>query len=255
MTDLFNMDDKSPEAEIATYLPGETAKYKTLEDLAKSRYEADRHIKNIEKENADLRSTNLQLRADNETKAKLEEYIDRLKATSADSTSTSTSTNRSTQDEQPFDPKQIESLVQSKIKEHEVSRTREQNVKAVTDALKERYGHNWQDALNKQTEELELDKTVINHLAETSPKAFFRTLGLDIAPKTDPFTAPPKNSPHFAPRPEAKRSWSFYKKMKEDQPSLYNNPKTQQQMHQDYLKLGKDFEDGDFLHYGQESAF
>jgi hypothetical protein len=255
MTDLFNMDDKSEEAEIRNYLPSETSKYKSVEDLAKGKYESDRHIKNLERENADLRASNLHLKDDNVTKAKLEEYLDKItKATSAGSPPASTSTTHAT-DDQPLSHEKLAPVVKKLLQEHEVSKTKEQNVRAVTDALKERFGQNWQEALNKQTEELGLDKSAINYLAETSPKAFFKTLGIDTPPKTDPFTAPPKNSPHFAPRVEVKRTWSFYKDLKKNSPDTYNNPRTQAQMHQDYMKLGKDFEDGDFLSMGQESAF
>jgi len=255
MTDLFNMDDKSEEAEISNYLPSETSKYKSVEDLAKGKYESDRHIKNLERENAELRASNLHLKDDNVTKAKLEEYLDRItKATSAGSLPASTSTTQAS-DDQPLDPDKLAPVVRKLLEEHEVSKTKEQNVKAVTEALKERFGPNWQDALNKQTEELRLDKNTVNYLAQTSPQALFRTLGIDTPPKTDPFTAPPKNSPHFAPRGEVKRTWSYYKDLKKNSPDTYRNPRTQAQMHQDYMKLGKDFEDGDFLSMGQESAF
>lgn len=251
MTDLFN-DDKS--TDFAAYLPGDQGRYKTVEDLAKGKYESDLHIKNIERENAELRQTNLSLREDNQTKAQLAEYIDRLtKAKTAQSQPALNDTNLSSKSE-PFNPKEIESLFDKRIKEYEITKTREQNAKSVVDVLKERYGHNYLDVLNKQTEELGLSKEAVNYLAETAPKAFFKTLGLDQAPITDPFQAPPRRTSQFTPKGEPTRSWSYYQDMKKNNPRAFNDPKIQQQMENDYMRLGKAFEDGDFLAYGQPSA-
>lgn len=252
MTDLFTQQDD--QSQIAAYIPGETNKYKNLEELAKGAYEKDRHIKNVERENAELRASNLKLLDDNKTKASLEDYIDQITKSAAGPLPTSEGTNPKPNDVQPFDPQQIESLVQSKIREHEVSKTREQNAKSVVEVLKERYGHNYLDVLNKQTEELGLSKDTVNYLAETAPKAFFKTLGLEQA-KTETFIAPPPRSPFFALKAKEEETWSYWQRMRKDNPTLYNNPKTQEQMMKAYQRLGSKFEDGDFLAYGQESAF
>lgn len=252
MTDLFTQDDKS---DIAAYIPGESNRYKTIEDLAKGKYESDTHIKRIEEENKQLRETNLQLREDNQTKAKLEEYLDRISSSTARTNPASDGTTNNQPGEQPFDLSQVESLFEKKWKEREVSKTKEQNVKLVTDALKERHGHNYLDVLNKQTEDLGLSKEAVNYLAENSPKALMKQLGLTEAPKADSFSPPPRQSALFSTKPSEKRTWSYYQKLRKDQPEIYRNPQTQVQMQKDYMTYGKEFEDGDFLYHGQDSAF
>src|SRR5215469_451365 len=137
MTDLFSSEDKS---DYSSYLPGEASRYKTIEDLAKGKQESDIHIKRIEQENADLRSSNLQLREDNNAKAKLEEYLDQI--TKAQSR-TLEGTNPKPADAQMFDPKQFEPHMRKYMQEYEATKTREQNSKTVVDALKERYGQNY----------------------------------------------------------------------------------------------------------------
>lgn len=253
MTDLFTNDDPS---QIAAYIPGETSKYKNLDELAKGAYEKDRHISTIEQENRELRASNLALREDNMTKAKLEEYVDQLtKSASANTRPTSDGTNLKPQDAQPFDPRQLEPMFDKRIKEYEASKTKEQNVKAVTDALRERYGSSYSEVLQKQTEELGLTKEAVTYLAETAPRAFFKTLGLDQAPQTETFETPPRRSVHFSPKVEPDRSWSYYEKLKETDPNIFRSPKIQEQMMKDYQRLGPKFEDGNFLAYGQQSAF
>jgi hypothetical protein len=253
MTDLFTNDDQS---QIAAYLPGENSKYKTLEELSKGAYEKDRHIGTLEQENRELRATNLLLKEDNMTKAKLEEYVDQLtKSASAGPRPTSDGTNLKPQDAQPLDLRQLEPLFDKRIKEYEASKTKEQNVKAVTDALKERYGHSYPEVLQKQTEELGLSKEAVNYLAETAPRAFFKTLGLDQAPAQIDNLSPPRRSVHFSPKVEPERTWSYYDDLQKKDPNTFRSPKIQEQMLKDYTRLGPKFEDGNFLAYGQQSAF
>jgi hypothetical protein len=253
MTDLFTNDDQS---QIAAYIPSETSKYKSLDELAKGAYEKDRHITTLEQENRELRSTNLLLKEDNMTKAKLEEYVDQLtKSASASARPTSDGTNPKPADVSPFDPRQLEPMFDKRIKEYEASKTKEQNVKAVTDALKERYGHSFPEVLQKQTEELGLTKEAVNYLAETAPRAFFRTLGLDQAPQKESFDTPPRKSVHFSPMAQPERTWAYYDDLQKKDPNTFRSPKIQEQMLKDYTRLGPKFEDGNFLAYGQQSAF
>lgn len=254
MTDLFQADDQS---QIAAYIPGENNKYKTLEDLTKGAYEKDRHISTIEQENRELRATNLSLRDDNMTKAKLEEYVDQLtKSAAAGSRPTSDGTNPKPQDAPAtFDPKQLEPMFDKRIKEYEASKTKEQNIRAVTDVLRERYGHSYPEVLEKQTEELGLTKEAVNYLAETAPRAFFKTLGLDQPAQAESFSTPPRRSAHFSPRVEPERTWSYYDDLQKKDPNTFRSPKIQEQMLKDYTRLGSKFEDGTFLAYGQGSAF
>jgi hypothetical protein len=253
MTDLFSNDDQS---QIAAYIPGEASKYKSLDELAKGAYEKDRHISTLEQENRELRSTNLVLKEDNMTKAKLEEYVDQLtKSASAGSRPTSDGTNPKPTDVSPFDPRQLEPMFDKRIKEYEASKTKEQNVKAVTDALRERYGHSFPEVLQKQTEELGLTKEAVNYLAETAPRAFFRTLGLDQPAQSETFETPPRRSVHFSPKVEPERTWSYYDDLQKKDPNTFRSPKIQEQMLKDYTRLGPKFEDGNFLAYGQQSAF
>jgi hypothetical protein len=253
LTDLFTNDDQS---KIAAYIPGEASKYKSLDELAKGAYEKDRHISNVERENAELRASNLALREDNMTKAKLEEYVDQLtKSASASSHPTSDGTNPKPSDAQPFDPRQLEPMFDKRIKEYEASKTKEQNVRAVTDALRERYGNSFSEVLQKQTEELGLTKEAVTYLAETAPRAFFKTLGLDQARAPETFETPPRRSVHFSPTVEPEHTWAYYEKLQKEKPDTFRSPKIQEQMLKDYTRLGSKFEDGNFLAYGQQSAF
>lgn len=43
------------------------------------------------------------------------------------------------------------------------------------------------------------------------------------------------------------KPWSFYEKMRKENPKEYKKPSTRQKMENDYAILGRAFEDGNFL--------
>jgi hypothetical protein len=147
-----------------------------------------------------------------------------------------------------IDQKQIESLVSSKIQEHELTKKQQENFNIVRSKLTERFGSNYQSVLREQSESLGLTDNDVNDLARKSPRAFFKTMGLDREETRESFQSPPRSSQrsdNFAPSTQ-KRTWSYYQKMRKENPEAYTSPKIQAQMHRDYVDQGRDFEDGDF---------
>lgn len=251
MTDLYDKPLTTEEKNYLAELVGEGKKFKTPEDLAKGKYEADLYIKDIIRQKDELRDDYLKLREESQARATLKELVDQL----SNPARPESSTTQANTAKPAIDQAAIDEIFGKKLKEHELSKTRENNAKMVADALKERYGQNYVEALNKQTEELGLTKEDVNYLAQSMPKALIKTLGLDKPPTTESYQAPPKTSSLFSPTGQQKRTWSYYQNMKKDQPNLYLSPKMQVQMHKDYESMGRDFEDGDFLTMGQSSAF
>lgn len=50
-----------------------------------------------------------------------------------------------------------------------------------------------------------------------------------------------------AEKAQKKRTWSYYEKMRKEDPDQYHNPMTRAQMLKDYQALGKDFQTGNFF--------
>ena len=254
MNDLLSDDNSQPsidpDKDYYSELVGEGKKYKDNKAFARSRVEADFHIKKIEQENEELRTMALKLREENIAKATFEDLIDRASKTKQQ---TETVTTQTEVKEKPFDPEQVKSLVSEEYQRLEFSRKQDANFKIVEDKLKERFGTNYKTILREQIDELGLTAEDINALARKSPNAFFKTMGLDQQSNQEQFQTPPRSqriSDNFKPNTQ-KRTWSYYKNLKKDNPSLYQNPKTQVQMQRDYVELGEAFEDGDFKAYGQ----
>lgn len=255
MTNLFdqpNLDDNPVKVDDSVNylneLVGEGKKFKTVEDLAKGKALADGYVDHLKSRLDEMRGDYTRLREEQAARAKLEDLLDQI---NTGRTQQKTETHQEPdvkQQQMPFDPKEMESLVQSKILEHESSKKQQDNYNLVRNKLQERLGDNYQAVLKEQTENLGLTEAFVNDLARNHPQVLFKTLGLDTIPNREGFMSPPRSntrSDSFKPNVQ-KRSWSYYQKMKRDDPKKYRDSQTHVQMWKDHIELGKEFEDGDF---------
>lgn len=214
------------------------------EKIGKAKEDSDNYIKILESKMDEIREYNKQLREDNMAKASLEDLIDQQQRTRQLASS-----------EQPLakevreptvDHQKLESLVESLFERRTVQSKEQDNFKFAENKLKEHYGDAYSQVLKQHSDELGLTAEDIDSMARKNPKLLFRTLGLDQK-QEDSFSPPPRSnqSSTFKPTTE-KRTWSYYQKLKKDNPNLYHDKKINAQMIEDYTKYGKDFEDGDF---------
>ncbi len=250
---LFEVDPNQidPTKDYLQELVGEGKKFKTPQDLARGKYEADNYVKTLTIKLDEMRADYQKLDADYKARAKLEELIDQLDK----SKQPITSNNEPVKDVQKpeIDPKQIETLVDTQIKRNKLLEKEAENFKQVKDKLRERFGSNYQSSLSEQIDSLGLTVDDMNALAKKSPTAFFKTLGLDQPQQTDQFQTPPRTSQRndsFAPKGGPERTWSYYQDLKKKDRNLYYDPKTNIQMVKDHERLGERFEDGDFHRFG-----
>ena len=232
-------------------LVGENKKFKTVQDLARGKYEADLTIELRNRREDQLRQDYLQLKADYEARAKLEDLIDQYKTPQQSSNDSTLKVNDDKQP--PYNPDEIKNFTKQAVQEIEQERKRDTNFNLVKEQLTERFGEDYKTVLSKQAKDLNLSADYIDDLARRSPTAFFKTMGLDQT-STENFQTPPRNSQrsdNFKPTAAKKRTWNYYQEMKKAQPDLYRDPKTAVQMVRDYEELGTAFEDGDFAVFGR----
>jgi len=234
-----------PNKNYLAELVGEGKKFKTQEDLARGKAESDAYIKILEKRSDELRNDYLKLRDDYSSRAKLEEVVDQL-TKSQQQFERKPDTNVDVNNKPVIDPKELESLVSSKIQEHELTKRQQENFNTVRTRLQERYGNSYQTVLKQHIDTLGLTEDFVNDLARKHPTVLFKTLGIDPPNPTESFQPPVRSSQGFVPSAPKERTWAYYQEIKKNDPKLYANPKTTVQMHEDYLRLGNAFEDGDF---------
>lgn len=226
-------------------LVGEGKKFKTNEDLARGKAEADLYIQTVNRRADELRQDYLKLRDEANAQAKLQELIDRLENSNNRQPPQLPEDNL---ERQPtFDPNKLDSLIEEKILKTEAARKATTNYNQVQTKLKEQFGNNYQSILQEQMNKLDLTIEDINSLARKSPTAFFNTLGLNQSQQESLLT-PPRSSQStgFKPQSKEKRTWSYYENLRKANPKLYYDPKIANQMHDDAIALGQEFQDGDF---------
>src|SRR5882672_6735727 len=248
--DLFQPNDEiivDPNKNYLADYVGEGKKFKTPEDLAKSKFHADTYIPILEKRLDQERTERLELKKEFETRAKLEELITQLTKTQATTTQPITQESKVEPQVLPpvLDANKLDELMSTKINQWDHEKRQVANVSEVRGKLKERFGSNFQDALKAKADELGVSPTFLNNLAKDHPQVLYKTLGLDQKVQAVNLNVP-HTTQRFAPQGEQKRTWDYYQKMKKEQPEVYNNPRTALQMQRDAIELGDAFKDGDF---------
>lgn len=227
-------------------LVGEGKKFKTVEDLARGKAEADMYIEHFKKSQDELRSDYQRLREEYNAGPTLKELIDQLKNQKQSDNDITQIVNEDKS--AALDLAKIEELVQAKIQATKQQEKEEANYNSVQAKLLETYGPNYAQTLKQQVSQLGLTADFVNDLARKHPQVLFKTLGLDGQRQNENFQAPPAStnrSDHFAPNVN-KRTWSYYEKMRKTEPTKYFDPKTQDQMFKDATSLGEAFNDGGF---------
>ncbi len=243
-TDVVEID---PNKDYLVELVGDGKKFKSPEELAKGKYEADQYIEILKRRQDEMRADYLKISEENKTRASLEDLIKQMQQQPSNN-------EPEVKDEKPtFDSKQIESLVSTKIQEHETSKRQTDSFNLVRNKLQERYGNNYKTVVANQIEELGITETELNEMARKQPKVLIRTLGLDKEPVQEQFQTPPRSgqrSDTFKPRGQEKRTWAYYQNLKKTNPEAWFDRKTAVQMQQDAIDLGEAFKDGDYNAYG-----
>lgn len=225
-------------------LVGEGRKFADNESLAKGKWTSDSYVKVMETRQDEMRDRILELQKELTTRTNLEDLVNNIKSQTTSNASPPVKVE--TEQSKPFDPKQMETLIASKVKEYDSLKKQEENFNLVKAKIKERYGDNVPDSVRQQIEAL---GDLGSDLARKAPEAFLKTLGFSDQPREASFQAPPNRatrSDNFQPKGSEQRTWSYYQKLKEKNPNIYYDRKTAVQMHNDAIALGEAFNDGDF---------
>jgi hypothetical protein len=227
-------------------LVGTDKKFKDVESLAKGKWYADAQIEIQNKRMDQLRADYLELKANYDARAKLEEYLDQLQTQPQQQTQSNEQPTVKESNAPAMKPEDID----RRFAELRSKEKADQNFNTVMARLKEQYANNWQNVLKEKTEELGLTSVEVDAMARRSPDLFFRSLGLEQPQRQQQDQAPPRSDTRFAPQGKPKKTWTYYQELYKKDPKLYYNPKMTQEMIESAAELGDAFADGDFKIYG-----
>lgn len=228
-----------PNKNYVEELVGDGKKFKSIEDLARGKYEADLHISLKNKQFDELAADYKRLREEYNAGPKLQEAIDRLLA--AKETPSSEHTPAKEDTKPAFDPEQLDARMDARLAQFEADRKSHANEQIVRDKLQEKFGDKFSEMLAAQTQKLGLTADRVTDIARTSPSAFFRLMGLEEQQQTESFQSPPRSSQNtnFTPSGAKTKKWSDYKALQKTHPNLFSDPKTHNQMMSDIKAIGE----------------
>ncbi|RTL05358.1 hypothetical protein EKK58_08130 [Candidatus Dependentiae bacterium] len=210
--------------------------FKDPQVLAKSKLESDNYIKQLEGQLTELRT---ELSKEEAAKKLLAELQGRRQDPNANPVPKQGETNPS--DTKPvLSEDVIQRLVEETLTKREQSNTATQNTKLVQDQLQQKYGTEAKAHVEKKAQELGMSFERLSALAAESPTAFMTLIG---EPKPE-FKPPVNGTVNTAAgnfNNPAERDWNYYQNLRRTNKTLYFNPKTQQQMMQDKMRLGDRF--------------
>lgn len=253
MTDLFSAPqttgEENPNKNFLEELVGEGKKFKTPEELARGKAEADAFIKRLQDEAAGLRQ-------ELSTRQTLEQLMDKMAAEKGNQQTNQQSYNQDseggegTKAVKSITEEDIARLVEERLSTAEKTRIHNSNLETVRKALESSLGSDYVTHLKAKAAELGVSEEYLSNMAKETPKAFLKLVEVDGSPKgTTPqlFSPPPthglpgSNNKGFSPTGQRKQSW--YENLRKSNPTEYWSPATQNRMHQEAQSLGEAFFD------------
>lgn len=210
--------------------------FKDPQVLAKSKLESDNFIKELQTQLADLRG---ELAKEDASKKLLAELQSRRQDPNANSAPKQGDSNPS--DTKPvLSEDVIQRLVEETLSKREQTNTASQNTKVVQDQLQQKYGTEAKAHVEKKAQELGMSLSRLSELAAESPTAFMTLIG-EPKPEAKALVSGTVNTASGNYSNPSERDWSWYQNLRRTNKTLYFNPKTQQQMIQDKMRLGDRF--------------
>lgn len=229
---LFEEPQKTNPVEA---LVGEGKKYKTVDDLAASRIEADNFIEQLKRENAELRQRPVVDRT--------QEILDRMEALR----------NEPVTQIQP-QPVVTERTEVKGLSEEDVLRLMDErskkargdaNVNLVKQELQKKYGDKYPQALKSMAEKNGLGTKFLDQMAAESPQALLNLMGSEKHETlfTPPVSVVQPGNEKFTPTSGNPRTEAYYENLKITDRKLYNSKPVQDQMMKDAIALNMAFYD------------
>lgn len=239
MTKLFEDIEDEPEVIIPEDDPLKPflEKYKDPLGVAKSLVEKDRFIRQLQRENGEVR-------ADLASRISVEEKVDRLLQGTPVVPNKPLETPSGSQPNESITPglslEDVEKLLDKKKQEG----IAEANLLQTRRELEKLYGSDWAKVVQAKAKELGESVEFITELAKSKPNVLLRLLGeKPAAQASSPSFSGQNTTSSIMATGTQQRTMSYYNKLKAQDVVKYNSPTIQNQMHKDALQLREAFFD------------
>lgn len=204
--------------------------------IAKGYVSAQQYIAELERQTKELRED---LEKQDYAKTLLEQLQEKGKPFAKESPE-GTGNGKDGRTNPTFDVDEIKNLVKDVVGSMTAEDRRAKNLQNVDARLTELFGTEAKAEVNRRAQELGMSLTSMSDLASESPEAFIRLMGGQAKKETNGLPGSSVNTSSMNTNSN-ERDWSYYQKLRKENPSLYRNVQTQRMMLEDKKRLGDKF--------------
>src|SRR5262245_1374428 len=183
-----------------------------------------------------------ELRADLNSRAQLEDILERIENRPAGNNTEHNQTPSTTP------TPDIDKLLDQKIAKREAERSASENLRISMEAAEKHFGADYQEKIKAKAALLKMDIADVNSMAKKNPTALLELLGIGQPKGNAGFTPTPINSrptekTGFTPN-DGRRNYKYYQELRKTDKSRYQTAEVQLQMHKDAIaaaERGEDF--------------
>lgn len=218
-------------------LVGDGKRYRSPQDLARGKMEADAFIKKLETENAEMRELLAKAKS-------VEQLVEEFKKVT---TGAEPSPSAGVDTKPPLDVSAVEKLVEFTIDKKATEAQQLTNLAMVGEVLARKFGTPDAAAagLRYKAKELGVTMEALKEMASHTPKAFFKLMDIAESEAQAPTVTTVKSEINTSAMPQTgvlqQGTYAWYSKMRRENPALYFSPKTRRQMEADLQRLGEKF--------------
>ncbi len=233
MSDIFENAPAEPVVKFDD-LVGAGKKYADPDAVAKKIVHADKHITNLETEMAELR-------AELQARTTLEAMMNKLQAPATTERAADT-TRQELGSENAPEKVDLATEVQKLLKMEKDKDKRETNVNQVRQALKDRFGENYNAKLNEIAEALEVTPKFLSDMGTSSPAGLLKLVDSVAKPEINKPGLPKGTNDlgRAVLNPQTKNK-AYFDNIRKTDLEAYFSRKVQVEMHEQALRLGNQF--------------
>ena len=218
-------------------LVGEGKKFKTVDDLAKGKWNSDSMIETLKAEIATLKTQAA-------SGANVDTLLAEIRKINGNKEGTDPGSGQPPVTEQTnTNPVNIEEVVLNTLKKTEAERLTKTNRDTVIAKMNEVWGKDSPTKLQEVAAQLNVSTEYLRGVADQSPSVFFQLTGLNQTRVVPSGTTVPTSTVRPGINGAKDRTMAFYRELKKTNPSQYKSTEIQVQMHNDAIRLGEAFFD------------
>lgn len=135
----------------------------------------------------------------------------------------------------------LKGLIEQTLTQREASNTAKQNLDAANAKLEQLYGTEVERVVGERAAEIGMNKEQLAEIAAQSPNAFLKLIGEQPVKEHNPTRTGSVNTSAEAFHAPSQKDWSYYQKMRRENPNEYYSAKTQREILKARKEMGSNF--------------